>query len=58
MPVISPVLEAINLEIRELDAVAARTRELDEDQLTKLYPKIAAVREAVRALTEELERWV
>jgi hypothetical protein len=32
MPIPSPVLEAINLELRELEAVAARLRDLtDED---------------------------
>jgi hypothetical protein len=56
MPIPSPVLEAINLELRELEAVAARMRVLDEGELLDLYPQIAAVREALRALTEELER--
>jgi hypothetical protein len=56
MPIPSPVLEAINLELRELEAVAARMRELDERELLDLYPQIAAVREALRVLTEELER--
>jgi hypothetical protein len=56
MPIPSPVLEAINLELRELEAVAARMRELDERELLDLYPQIAAVREALRALIEELER--
>ena len=56
MPIPSPVLEAINLELRELEAVAARMRELDEHELLDLYPQMAAVREALRALTEELER--
>ena len=56
MPTPSPVLEAFNLELRELEAVAARMRELDERELLDLYPQIAAVREALRALTEELER--
>ena len=56
MPIPSPVLEAINLELRELEAVAARMRELDERELLDLHPQIAAVREALRALTEELER--
>ena len=56
MPVPSPVLEAINLELRELEAVAARMRELDEHELLDLYPQITAVRETLRALTEELER--
>ena len=31
-------------------------RELDERELLDLYPRIAAMREALRALTEELER--
>ena len=55
MPVPSPVLEAISLELRELEAVAARMRELQEGELLELYPQIAAVQEALRALTEELE---
>ena len=42
----------------KLEAVAARMRELDERELLDLYPQIAAVREALRALTEELERRV
>ena len=58
MPIPSPVLEAINLELRELEAVAARMRELEERELLDLYPQIAAVREALRGLTEELERRV
>jgi hypothetical protein len=56
LPIPSPILQAINLELRELEAVAARMRELDEHELLDLYPKIAAVREALRELTEELER--
>jgi hypothetical protein len=56
MPSPSPVLDAINLELREFEAVAARGRELQEGELLELYPQIAAVREALRALTEELER--
>ena len=56
MPIPSPVLAAINLELRELEAVAGRIRELDERELLDLHPLIAAVREALRALTEELER--
>jgi hypothetical protein len=66
MPIPSPVLEAINLELRELEAVAARMRELeavaarmrelDERELLDLCPQIAAVREALRVLTEGLER--
>ena len=56
MPIPSPVLEAINLELGELEAVAARIRELEERELLDVYPQIAAVRDALRALTEELER--
>jgi hypothetical protein len=41
--------------LRELEAVAARTREL-EHELLGLYPQIAGCREALRALTEEFER--
>ena len=55
MPISSPVLEAINLELRKLEAVAARLRDLSDQEHLELYPKIAAVREALRALTEELE---
>jgi hypothetical protein len=55
MPIPSPVLEAISLELRELEAAAARMRKLHERELLELYPQIAAVREALRALTEELE---
>lgn len=49
MPIPSPVLDAINLELRELEAVAARMRELDERELLDLHPQIVAVREALRA---------
>ena len=55
MPILSPVLEAINLELRELEAVAAGMRELDERELLDLHPQIAAVREALRTLKEALE---
>src|SRR5688572_19485354 len=41
MPIQSPVLEAINLELRELEAVAARMRELDERELPE---PVSAVR--------------
>ena len=58
VPIPSPGLEPISLELRELEAVAARLRDLNEDELAGLYLKITAVREALRALTEELERRV
>ena len=44
----SHILEAINLELRELEAVAAaRLRDLSEEEQLGLYPKIEAVREAL-----------
>ena len=56
MPIPSPILQAISLELRELEAVAARLRDLSEEEQLELDPRIAAVREALRALTAELER--
>ena len=52
----APSLEAITIELRELETVAARLDDLTEHEHLELYPQIMAVRESLRALTEELER--
>ena len=49
MPSPSPVLAAIKLELRELEATAATLRDLDEDELAELDPQIVALRETLRA---------
>jgi hypothetical protein len=52
----SPILGAISQELRELEAAAAKLGDLSEDDHLALYPKISALRDARRRLTEELER--
>jgi hypothetical protein len=53
MPIPSAVLAALSLELRRLEAAAARAPDPKDDELERL---VSPVRDELRRLADELER--